>query len=101
MKMNPFHTSHVHGPQSVRGLVDVEELRLLLHERQRALEVVAPAVVLAGELPAASPGLLIGKVIPHQLVSAVPADVVERPDLSSLPLTTITEDRAASISLVK
>src|SRR5207247_11441431 len=41
-----------HRHQSERGLVEVEELGLLLHERQVAFEVVAPAVVLAGELAA-------------------------------------------------
>ena len=48
----------VHRPQAVFGGVEVEELRFLLHEFQRAVEVVAPAVVLAGELPARPAGLL-------------------------------------------
>ena len=50
--MNPSHTSRLHRHQAVVGLVEVEELRLLLDEGQRAVEVVAPAVVLAGELAA-------------------------------------------------
>ena len=72
----------VHRAQPVLRLVEVEELVLLLHERQRAVEAVAPAVVLAGELPAGASDLLVGKVVPHQLVSAVTADVVEGADLS-------------------
>ena len=71
----------VHGSQPVFGRVEVEELRFLLDEFQGAVEVVAPAVVLAGELPAGAAGLLSGKVVPHQLVSPVPADVVEGPNL--------------------
>ena len=51
-KMNPSHTSHLHRHEAVVGLVEVEELALLLHEGEVALEGVAPAVVLAGELPA-------------------------------------------------
>ena len=63
-------------------LVEVEELALLLHEVQRTVEVVAPAVVLAGELPAGAVHLVAGEVVPHQLVAAVAADVVERPHLA-------------------
>ena len=70
----------VHGSQTVFGGVEVEELRFLLHEFQRAVEIVAPAVVLAGELSAGTAGLLGGKVVPHQLVSPVPTDIVESPD---------------------
>ena len=50
--MKPAHTSQWHGHEPVVGLVEVEELVLLLHERAGAVEPVAPAVVLAGELPA-------------------------------------------------
>ena len=80
MKMKPFQTSQCTGTQPVVGLVEVEELGLLLHERQRTVEAVAPAVVLAGELPARAARLLAREVVPHQLVSAVAADVVERAD---------------------
>src|SRR6185437_7672582 len=59
---------------------DVEELALLLDEGQLAVEVVAPGVVFAGELPADAGGLLVRKVVPHQLVPAVAADVVVRLD---------------------
>src|SRR3546814_3459305 len=60
--------------------VEVEELLLLLDEGESALEVVAPAVVLAGELPAGPSHLFAGVVLPHELVAAVAADVVEGPD---------------------
>ncbi len=72
----------VHGHQPVVVLVEVEELVLLLDEVEGAVEVVAPAVVLAGELPADPGGLLLGEVVPHQLVAPVAADVVEGPDLT-------------------
>src|SRR3546814_20600006 len=45
--------------------VEVEELLLLLDEGESALEVVAPAVVLAGELPAGHSHLFAGVVLPH------------------------------------
>ena len=80
--MNPSHTSQCTRHQAVAALVEVEELALLLHEGEVAVEVVAPAVVLAGELPADAAGLLLREVVPHQLVAAVPADVVERLDLA-------------------
>ena len=67
----------VHGDEAVLALVQVEELALLLDEGQRALEVVTPAVVLAGELAAGAARLLARVVLPHQLVAAVAADVVE------------------------
>ena len=86
MKMNPFQTSHCTGLKPVLRGVEVEELARLLHEGQLALEVVAPAVVLAGELPAGALDLLVGKVVPHQLVSAMTADVVEGADLLVLAL---------------
>jgi hypothetical protein len=73
------HSQARHQP--VVALVEVEELPLLLHEGQLAVEVVAPGVVLAGELPAHTAGLLVRNVVPHQLVAAVAADVVERLDL--------------------
>ena len=53
--MNPSHTSTLHRREAVVGLVEVEELALLLHEGEVALEAVAPAVVLAGELAARRP----------------------------------------------
>ncbi len=74
----------LHGDQAVVGLVEVEELALLLHEGQRALEVVAPAVVLAGELTAGAARLFPGEVVPHELVAAMAADVVEAPDAALL-----------------
>src|SRR5262249_7451028 len=70
----------VHRAQTVLGFVEVEELRLLPHERQGAIGVVTPAVVLADELPTHSFGFLVRKVVPHQLVTAVAADVVEGPN---------------------
>ena len=77
--MNPSHTSQRTGTNPNSLHVEVEELGLLLDEGQRAFEVVAPAVVLAGELPADAAGLLAGVVLPHELVAPVAADVVERP----------------------
>jgi hypothetical protein len=71
----------MHGSQAVIGHVEVEELRFLLHEFQGAVEIVAPPVVLARELSAGTTGLFGGKVVPHQLVSPVPADIVESPNL--------------------
>ena len=76
----------LHRLQPVLRAVEVEELALLLHERQFTLEVVAPPVVLAGELTAGALDLLVRKVVPHQLVSAMPADVVEGADLLVLAL---------------
>ena len=75
----PDLAAHRHQP--VVGLVEVEELVLLLDEGQVALQAVAPGVVLAGELTAGAGHLLARIVVPHQLVSAVAAHVVERPDL--------------------
>ena len=80
--MNPSHVSSLDAGQPVVRLVEVEELRLLLHEGQLAVGGVAPAVVLAGELPAGPTGLLTGVVVPHQLVAPVAADVVEGADLA-------------------
>ena len=68
----------VHGNQAVLGLVEVEELSLLLREGAGAVEPVAPPVVLAGELAGRSPRLLVRVVLPYELVAAVPAHVVER-----------------------
>src|SRR5262249_16734528 len=72
------------GNEAVLVLVEVEELALLLNERERALEVVAPPVVLARELPADALGCLAREVVPHELVPAVTAHVVKGPDLSLL-----------------
>ena len=71
-----------HRHEAEVGPVEVEELALLLHERQVAVEAVAPAVVLAGELPGGAADLFAGVVVPHQLVAAVAADVVEGADLA-------------------
>ena len=71
----------VHRHEAVVGLVDPEELALLKDEGAAAVEIVLPAVVLAGELPAGSTDLLGRVVGPHQLVAAVAADVVEGADL--------------------
>ncbi len=79
--MNPSHVSTRTGREAVVGLVEVEELTLLLHEREVAFERVAPPVVLALELPAGAVHLFVGVVLPHQLVPAVAADVVERTHL--------------------
>ena len=68
-------------PQSVPLSVEIEELMRLLHERQGAFEIVAPTVVLAGELPACASDFVIRKVVPYQLVPAMAADVVEGADL--------------------
>jgi hypothetical protein len=62
-------------------LSQIEELALLPHEDEVAVEVVAPRVVLAGELSADAAGFLERHVVPYQLVAAVPADVVIRLDL--------------------
>ncbi len=72
----------LHAGQSVVGTVEVEELLLLLHEGEFAIEGVPPPVVLARELATRTADLFARIVLPHQLVAAVPADVVERPDLA-------------------
>src|SRR5581483_5323315 len=71
----------VDGHQAELALVDVEELVFLLDERQGAVEAVAPGVVLARELAAETLRLLFGRVVPHELVATVAADVVEGPHL--------------------
>ena len=68
--------------EAVVGLVEVEELALLLHERAGAVGPVSPAVVLARELAADTLRLLVGVVLPDELVAPMPAHVVERPDLT-------------------
>src|SRR5262249_32278229 len=70
-------------------LVDVEELARLLHERAGTVELVSPAVVLAHELTAVPARLLAREVLPHELVAAVSADVVER---AHLPLHVADHD---------
>ena len=74
----------VHRDEAVVGLVEIEELAFLLDEGAGAVESVTPAVVLAGELTRGAARLLARKVLPHQLVATVPADVVERADLISV-----------------
>ena len=71
----------MHRNEAVVSLVEVEELLLLLDEVQGAVEVIAPAVVLAHELAADAARLLLRVVVPDQLVAAVAADVVESTDL--------------------
>ena len=73
----------MHRHQSVARLVEIEELLLLLHEGEVAVQVVAPGVVLAGELAAGTGGLFPRLVVPHQLVAAVAADVVVRLHLAA------------------
>ncbi len=68
------------GGQPVVLGVEVEELRLLLHEGQLPFHGVTPAVVLAGELPAGATRLLARVVVPDQLVATVAAHVVEGAD---------------------
>src|SRR4029450_1552822 len=48
----------VHRHEAVVALVDAEELALLKNEGATAVEIVLPAVILAGELPAGSADLL-------------------------------------------
>ena len=68
----------VHLRHAQRLLVEVEELLLVGDVRDAPVEAVAPAVVLARELAAAAARLLAGVLLPHDLVAAVGADVVER-----------------------
>ena len=70
----------VHRDEAVVRLVDPEELALLEDGRALPVEVVLPAVVLAGELPAVALRLHARVVGPDQLVAAVAADVVEGAD---------------------
>src|SRR4029450_12246369 len=67
----------VDGDEAVVVLVEVEELAFLLDEGAAAVEVVAPAVVLARELAAGAADFFAGVVVPHEFVAAVAADVVE------------------------
>ena len=78
--MNPAQVSQCTGARPSSSLSQVEELVLLVHVGARAVEAVAPAVVLADELPGVAAGLVAGRAVPHELVAAVPADVVEGPD---------------------
>ena len=71
----------VHRDEAVVGFVEIEELTFLLDEGAGAVESVTPAVVLASELTRGAARLLARKVLPHQFVAPVPADVVERADL--------------------
>ena len=73
----PFPDVAVHRNQAVPVLVQVEEFLFLLHEREVAVQVVAPGVVLAHELTAGSRTLGPRIVVPHELVAPMPADVVE------------------------
>ena len=75
--MKPANTSQCTGARPSVGLVDVEELVLLVHERAAAVEAVAPPVVLARELPGDAAAVLGGLVGPHQFVAAVTAHVVK------------------------
>src|SRR5262249_26940752 len=70
----------VHGHQAVAALFDVEELALLLDERQRTVKAIAPPVGFAHELPAGRLRFFAGEVAPRELVAPVAADVVERAD---------------------
>ena len=99
--MNPSHIVGLHRREAVVGLVEIEELALLLHEREVALEGVAPAVVLALELPARARGLLARVVLPHELVPRCRQMLWNARTWSSAPRTTMIDVRAASISLVK
>src|SRR5207247_435474 len=51
----------------------------LLHERDAAVEPVAPPVILAGELPSRAALVLPWIVLPDEHVAAMSADVVEGP----------------------
>src|SRR5439155_1179166 len=82
-------------------LVEVEELRLLLDERALAVEVVAPAVVLAGELTAGSLDSSRGKSVHTSLLPRCRQMLWNARTLPSVPRTTTTDVRAASISFVK
>ncbi|MEZ4292455.1 MAG: hypothetical protein R3E53_18690 [Myxococcota bacterium] len=67
--------------QGELGEVEIEELRRVVHVGDVALEVEAPAVVLAGELTAAAGGLAVEVVAPDELVAAMRAGVVEGADV--------------------
>jgi hypothetical protein len=54
----PFPDIAIHRHQAVAVLVEIEELAFLLHVSELAVQVVAPGVVLAGELPAHATGVL-------------------------------------------
>src|SRR5262249_7546394 len=71
----------VYGDERELRLVDAEELALLQHVGELPVEVVPPAVILAGELPAAAARLGARIVVPDELVAAVTAHVVEGADL--------------------
>src|SRR5206468_6576450 len=77
-----FPRVNLHRSKPELALVEVEELVFLLDECARAVEAVAPAVVLAGELTRRTAGLFLRKVLPHELVAAMPADVVKRAHLT-------------------
>ena len=91
----------VHRHQSVVGLVEVEELSLLLCEGAGAVEAVPPPVVLADELPGGPARLFPGDVVPHEFVASVPADVVKGPDVLPVAHDDDRRVRDGLISLVK
>src|SRR5580658_6781409 len=62
--------------QAVVGFIKSEELGLLLNERVRTVEVIAPAVIFAGELSAGTAGFLLWIIVPYELVPPMPTDVV-------------------------
>jgi hypothetical protein len=91
----------VHRDQPVAGLVELEELALLLHERARAVELVAPAVVLAHELSAAPARLLARKSVHTSLLPRWRQMLWNARTCPSLPRTTTIDVFANASSLVK
>ena len=99
--MNPAHTSQCTGTEPVVGLVEVEELALLLHERAAAVEVVLPAVVLAHELTTAPARLLRGKSCQTSLFPRWRQMLWNARTSPSRPRTTMIDVFATASSLVK
>ena len=89
----PLPALALDGDQAEVVLVEVEVLLLLEDEVQGAIEAVTPAVVLAHELPTGAAGRLSRRVIPQDLVPAVPAHVVK---CTHLPVQVTHDDHRRS-----
>ena len=91
----------VHRHEAVVGPVDPEELALLKDEGAPAVEIVLPAVVLAGELPAGSTDPSAGWSVHTSLLPRWRQTLWKARISSSKPRTTISEVLATASSLVK
>ena len=99
-KMKPAHTSQWTGARPSVGLVEVEELVLLVHICAATVEAVAPAVVLADELAADAAGLLARRPAHTNLFPRWRHTLWNARTSPSMSRTTSTEVPAATRSFV-